>query len=352
MIRSHRLFQFASTTISLRLLLSFLVALACLAAREAPAALMLGTAGEYGEFILGNSTRSDVDAQGKVAVGGNANFTNFTVASQQPLNTTNLVVGGTLTAQSATVRGHIVTGGDATYTNPTVNGNFSSNAILTLGSGTVAGDVRYNTGFNQNGTVIGGSTTGGVTTPLPIDFAAEANFLTSLSLAQFNVNDPAPTFQLNQMFANGGAGTNFFNVTGAQLQSSTSGFHFDAPAGATMVINVSGTGFTIPNTGFDLTGGLTVDHLLFNFYEATSLTIQSSARGTFLAPLATISTSPGSFNGNLIAASLTGGIETHIFDNGNGPPTLFDGELRPPVPEPSFLAMMTAVATFALGRRR
>ena len=308
-------------------------------------ASLLGTAGQYGEFILGNSTRVNVDAQGKVAVGGNANFTNFTVASQQPTNTTNLVVGGTLNASSATVKGHIVTGGNATYITPTVNGNFSSNGSLSFGSGgTVNGDVRYGTTFNQNGATISGTITGPVATPVPVNFAAEGAYLTALSAAQVNALDPSPTFNFSQLFINGGPGANYFNVTGAQVAAATGGFNINAPAGATVVLNVSGSGFTIPNTGFNLSGGISVDHLLWNFYEATAFTIQGSARGTFLAPLAAVSTTFGGFNGNLIAGSLTGSIETHTMNDGGGVPTFFDGELRPSVPEPASAGMLLVAA--------
>jgi choice-of-anchor A domain-containing protein len=320
-------------------------------------ASLLGTAGDYNEFILGNSTRTNVDAQGKVAVGGNANFTNFTVASQQATNTTNLVVGGTLNASSASVKGHVVTGGNATYTTPTVNGNFSSNGSVAFGSGgTVNGNVRYGTTFNQNGATISGTISGPVATPLPVNFAAEGAYLTALSAAQVNPGDPTPLFQFSQTYINAAAGANYYNITGAQIASSTGGFNITGPAGSSIVLNVTGSGFTIPNTGFNLSGGITVADLLWNFYDATSFTIQGSARGTsFLAPLAAVSTSFGGFNGNLIAGSLTGSIETHTMNDGGGVPTYFDGDLRPvPVPEPATAGMLciAAVGGVAFLRRR
>lgn len=335
--------------------LSLLGILLTLAAGSVAQASLLGTAGEYGEFILGDSTRSFVDAQGKVAVGGNANFNSFAVASLQSGSTTNLVVGGTLTANSATVQGHIVTGGNATYTQPTVNGNFSSNGVLTLGNfGSVNGNIRYGTGYSPLTTTVNGSVAGPVATPLPVDFAAEAAYLTALSAAQVNPLDPTGTMQFGQLFVAGVAGANFFNITPSQMQSATGGYNISAPAGATVVLNVSGNNVTVNNTGFNFSGGLTVDHVLWNFYEATTVTIQGSAHGSFLAPLAAVVTTNGGFNGNLIAGSLTGSIETHIYDFGDGPPTFFDGELRPPVPEPASLGMLLVAAIGGAGllRRR
>ena len=84
------------------------------------------------------------------------------------------------------------------------------------------------------------------------------------------------------------------------------------------------------------------------------MTIQGSARGTFLAPLAAVSTSFGGFHGNLIAGSLTGSIETHTMNDGGGVPTFYDGELRPSVPEPASLGMLlvAAIGGASLLRRR
>jgi choice-of-anchor A domain-containing protein len=315
------------------------------------AATLLGTAGDYNEFILGNSTRQFVDVHGKVAVGGNATFNGFAVATQMTNATTNLVVGGTLNANSASVVGSIVVGGDATYTQPTVGGNFASNGTLTLGNfGTVTGNLRYQTALVNPNTTVSGTSTGGVSTPLPVDFAAEAAYLNALSQAQVNPADPFGQVMFGtQLFFTGGAGANFFNVTGAVLANSTSGFHISAPAGSSVVINVSGTGFSIPNTGLTLTGGIGLPGVLWNFYEATSLNIVGSANGSFLAPMASITTASGAFNGNLIAGGISGSIEPHLVINGQ--PTPFDGTLRP-VPEPASAALAAfGLAAAALRRR-
>ena len=61
-------------------------------------------AASYNEFILGNSTRTNVDSQGMVAVGGNASFTNFTIDNLGH-GSNALVVGGNLTGSSRRSRG-------------------------------------------------------------------------------------------------------------------------------------------------------------------------------------------------------------------------------------------------------
>ena len=197
----------------------------------------------------------------------------------------------------------------------------------------------------------------GEATPLPIDFAAEGAYLKALSTAQVSALDPTPLSQWSQLFVNGGAGANFYNVTAAQIVGASGGFVINAPADATVVLNVTGSGFTFPNTGFTLSGGITVDRVLWNFYDAAAITLAGSSHGSFLAPLADVTTTYGGFNGNLIAGSLTGSIETHTMDYGGGPPTFFTGDLRPvPIttPEPASAGLLAIAAIGGVGllRRR
>ena len=44
----------------------------------------------------------------------------------------------------------------------------------------------------------------------------------------------------------------------------------------------------MPNTGFNLSGGITSDHVLLNFYQATTLTLSGSLRSSVLAPFAAV----------------------------------------------------------------
>ncbi len=89
----------------------------------------LGPAEGFNSFIFGSITQSNVDAQGRVAAGGNVNYTNFMVGTLLgTLDTAvnDLVVGGTLTATNLSVDyGNIaiaLASGTSTIMDPTVDG--------------------------------------------------------------------------------------------------------------------------------------------------------------------------------------------------------------------------------------
>jgi choice-of-anchor A domain-containing protein len=332
----------------LTLVAAVVLAVASLAPTAADAAFgVLGVSNSYNEFSIGDSNRSGTDTQGRAAVGGNASYGNFTVGAQSPTGgQLNLVVGGNFAASGASVRGSILVGGDASYSQPTVMGNITANGSLTLGSwGQIAGDATYGTTLanSPSPTTILGTTARG-TSSLPFSFAAEAAFLGALSTAQYSASDPSVglTYGALNVATPNVVGAYFYNVGGAILGNAVGGINITAPAGSTVVLNVGGTSAAMPNTGYSFGGGLAVDHVLFNFYQATSLVV-SSERGSVLAPFATVSTGSGSFNGNLIAGSVNGSVQTQIHDGGgpSGANTLFSGDLRP-IPEPSSVVLVVS----------
>jgi len=241
----------------------------------------LGTAGDFTIFVFGDLTASNTDSTGRVAAGGNANLTNFGV-------------GLALTNSNGT-RDDLVVGGNLTYTNGNVyNGNVVHGGTASLMSVTLFnGTVRQDT---------------------PIDFGAEQAFQKSLSA--FLGSQPATASTVVEPW--GGiflTGTdpvlNIFQLSGSALASATY-FQISAPAGATVLINVSGTMDQMQNFGFSLVGGVTRNFVLFNFFEATSLTLQGiGVEGTILAPCAHVNFNNGDVNGSIIADSLSGYGESH-----------------------------------------
>ena len=320
-------------------------------------------AASYNEFILGNSTRSNVDSQGMVAVGGNASFSNFTIGNLGH-GTNALVVGGNLSGSSASIGGNVVVGGNATYSTPTIHGGFSTGGDLTLSNwGTVTGPIVHGGSYtNATGPFAsyGSSISHGPVT-VPINFSAEATALRSISTSLGGLAGTSVHPAFGTLSFTGGPGVDIFHVSASDLSHAT-GLVINAPSTATVIIDVDGTTASILNAGFSLEGGIGADHVLYNFDGATSLTLSGvGVEGTILAPWASVSFNNGAVNGSLIALNLTGSGETHIFDGGFGPSTLFDGSLPPSlsfngsaVPEPASVALMAVggVALVAFARRQ
>jgi choice-of-anchor A domain-containing protein len=281
------------------------VALVGLAALVSAGAAQADTAKDYNAFILGNYTGMNTDVQGRVAVGGNANFTSFGVGSSL-----SSAANGTDT---------LVVGGTATYSNGQV---FHGNIVA--GTLAVANSVGLPNGTKRVGTG-------------PVDFASEAIRLKDLSttLAARTSNGTTGTTPWGALtFTGTSASLNIFTLTGAQLASASS-FTVNVPTGSIALFNVSGTSDQMQNFGYSL-NGIGADSILYNFYQATALNISGiGVQGSLLAPLAAVNFSNGNLNGTLIAGSLFGSGEIHIAP--------FKGDLLTPttaVPEPATWALM------------
>ena len=328
----------------------------------------IGIAAGYNEFILGNVSYQNSDVQGKIAVGGNLTVSSTSLSDKAGAGN-NVIVGGNFTATNGSVTGNVIAGGNVNYTNPTVNGSVSAGGSVTFdpnSGGAAPTSVRYGTTFTKPSWMSASAQQG--TTTVPIDFNAEFNNLKNISLAQVKSSDPYGLFQYSQAYFNAGSGTGVkaFNVSASTLMQATGGYNISADAGATVVINVSGTSAELFNTGYNLSGGLTADHVIWNFYEATSLLFDGSVVGSVLAPKAAVTASYGGLNGTLIAASLAGAygsptsIEAHTQLYGGGASDLFNGTLRDiasagdtiPVPEPGMLALFGLAAVALVAARR
>lgn len=258
-------------------------------------------AGGYNLFAFGDVSRTGADAQGWVAVGGSATLTNFGVNSRGTADgpaANALVVGGSLTA---------------------------TNGEIQYGSGVVAGAIVQANFGHPNGTLTGGIGVAG----LPINFVAARADLTAKSAsyaALAATGTVANTFgTLNLTGTN--VGLNVFALGGSQL-SGLNGLNITAPAGSTVLVNVAGNPGAFTGYGQQL-NGVGGDHVLFNFADATALTVSGfSLRGSVLAPRAALDLTNGNIEGNVVVGSVLAGSsgEFHTFDNA-GRPTLFAGRL-------------------------
>jgi choice-of-anchor A domain-containing protein len=275
--------------------------------------LALGPAANYNVFVMGTHSAQNSDIEGRAAVGGTASYQNYSIATALPNSGTNAVFGSSVQWTNGQVHGSLVYGTTANLTGVTTLGGTATQSSL-------------------------------------VDFAAAGTQLQSLSqqyadLASNGTTYVAPWNAITLTGAN--AGLNVFTLSAAAL-GVANGFTINAPAGSTVLINVTGASATMQNFGFFL-NGVTRDGVLFNFADATSLTASGiGIEGSILAPGAAVTFNNGQMNGQMIAGSLLG---TGEFHNHN-----FSGEVTiiplPPAVWGGAAAMIMVVGARRLTRRR
>jgi choice-of-anchor A domain-containing protein len=181
----------------------------------------LGVVESFDLFTTGDVTESNTDVGGSVAIGGNANLTNYAAGSQLPpvASRLDLVVGGNLQFNGGSV--------------PNGAGQYAGTASIT-----------------------GVSSLGGITKAAsPIDFGAQQTFLVQTSqyigglTATGTVTNNYGTLQLTGTSAT----VNIFTLAAADL-ATANGLQITAPAGSSVIINVTGTSASASNFGFTFAG--------------------------------------------------------------------------------------------------
>ncbi len=237
----------------------------------------LGPATGFNLFILEDLNQPSSDTEGKVAVGGNATLGGYSVGDK--LTPTDppqdvLIVGGYLQYTSGRI-----------YNGNVVVPSAASTNLPIYGVSIEEGELRFDT---------------------PINFPAASAYLTTLSttLSNYVVNGTT-VFEWGGLFLTGtNPFLNVFHVSGAEL-SIANNFEIDVPNGSVVVINVDGT--TVAWMGGLVVKGTDKSNVIYNFYEASSLTIHGiDVRGTILAPFADLYYPAGVVNGQVIAKSMTG----------------------------------------------
>ncbi|HVU86142.1 MAG TPA: choice-of-anchor A family protein [Pirellulales bacterium] len=312
--------------------------------------LALGPAGDFNIFVFGDDTQGNSDTEGRVAVGGNAFFSGsgWTIGSAISSSTTNLIVGGSLSNQFNTVTGSVLVNGNVTWPGPSIHGSLFVNGNANFGNsgGQINGTVDVVGTYTKPANGFPPNQSPPTVTPLPFNFAAvktslqgESTYLASLTpngttTVNFGALALTATGPTNSFYV--------FDVTGAQMAAAAShGLSITAPSGSTVVVNVDGTSDSMTSMGISL-NGVDNQHVLYNFSQATSLTVnQIGIEGTILAPNANVNFAGGQINGSLIAQSVTGQGESHNH--------LFIGNLPTnPIPEPStFVLAACGLAAFA-----
>jgi choice-of-anchor A domain-containing protein len=142
--------------------------------------------------------------------------------------------------------------------------------------------------------------------PAPIDFLSAKTSLDSLSttLAADTANGTVDHSYSTYTLTGGDSTLNVFNLSDSAYSGAT--INITAPAGSTVVVNVSGSAASFNGGSINL-NGVSQNDVIFNFSAATTLSLASIAfEGTILAPDAAFTGSWGQINGQLIALSAAG----------------------------------------------
>lgn len=289
----------------------------------------------------------------------------------------NVIVFGDLDTNSD-IEGRTFVGNNFTGTNSATLGNRLQNKVTTgdrsfvVGNDIVAGNPLQVQGGSLyidgslNGRIINAAS---VVPDHTIDSAtasirsyAEAQSQSLSSMLSDSVvtlpsgGQPGPT----KFFATGGLdGLAVFNVSAASIFSNSLGQQLELILDANttdVLINVSGSTvdwFSNINMVGNFTSNYWQGHTLWNFYEATTIDLNSHQfNGGILAPYASIQLDGGSIDGLVVANNLTARAEVHLPD-GNSSLVAFNGYTAP-VPEPGSAIFLLAAGglLFIMRNRR
>lgn len=234
---------------------------------------------DFNLFVSGDYTGGH-DVRGKVAAGGLLSMEHFSVGAGLPADDLENV---------------LVAGGE-----------------LRISYGGVFGNAHYGTSTTANKTVT--FYRGALSASTDFDFASRYSELEALSddVAALKVNGTVKRETWGGLYLKGtDPKLNVFRVD-ASVFTNLRYFSISVPAGSMVFVNVLGD--TVGITGFgNGYSGVDAKSVLFNFPEATSISVRSYGFfGTLLAPYADVDFSNGSWDGGLYAASLTGNAEGHI----------------------------------------
>lgn len=229
--------------------------------------------GDANGYFFGNFEGDFNDSQDALLIGGNAIFNGYTIATLNNQNDLALVVNGDLGITGGDINGLAAVGGTTSVS--------STNALR------ISNESRA---FNQTHFV-----------ELSNDIAAHTSQNAIIS---------SGTLQLAGNVQNN---TLFVNTSIQDLNSVWGLFSQNIDFGTRLVINVSGSDITLNSKDWLIKNESYVAHasenVLYNFYEASDLTIAGALYGSILAPNADIIGKGGMVYGQVIGNSFIGGSQ-------------------------------------------
>lgn len=242
----------------------------------------LGVAGDYNLFTLNSNATNTLyssDSEGSAAIAGSATLSSYSVASKISGSDAKFVVGGTLTM---------------------TDGQVGEN-----GSGSIYADGATLTRVTATSKNVSQS---------DVDFGSAAAYLNSASSQWAKLADTGSAANNNNgaltLTGTMDSSLEVFTLDISDLENAYSLTVDKVNADATVLVNITGTGMSkdYSNISFDFYGINSM--ILYNFYEADSLTF-GSIEGSVLAASAAVDFNSGNIDGQMIAASVNGQGEFH-----------------------------------------
>jgi len=230
--------------------------------------------------------------------------------------------GGSFTFTGAVNNGGVEAGGDIALTGVSVQGDVVSGGNVTGNGGSVSGDLTAAGTATLTGLTVSGTVSEGVPFTADVDLGAVSSFFLARSTYYGLLPATASPSVGGQVVFTGVSGTNVFDVDASAIDAAW-GVAVNAPADATVIVNVRGTLGKITSMDWQVNGGIPLDQVLIHFPEADSLHITGVAvRGNVLAPGASCAFPSGLVTGGLWVGSLRGGGQVnHGFFTEPEPPT-------------------------------
>lgn len=287
-----------------------------------------------GNYTAGNETEGSALVYGNYYAGGSSRF-GFNDGradndAEYMLWLNNGVANGSTTTL---LSGSLIS---RTAVNPAqfnLNGNSPGEPVRTTGETAWAASLAAEVGLNSTDEVVATLS----------DASAQWAALPANSTAT-NLNNGALTLSATPTNIDGHQ-VAIFNVTSADVSGATLGrIDLFLNGADTVLVNVSGSSVVV---GANFAGQFVNNEskVLFNFHQATSVSVNTNMRAGVLAPLAVVAQNGSNIDGSVVAASFTQNAEVHD--------ERFLGYLPyEAVPEPSVIGLLLLGAAGVLRRRR
>jgi choice-of-anchor A domain-containing protein len=260
--------------------------------------------GNANGYFFGDFEGNFNDSQDALLIGGNATFNGYTIATLNNSNDLALVVKGDLSITGGDVNG-LTSAGGAT--------SVSSTNALTISDESRAFDKAHFVGLSNG-------------------------------IASHTSQDASVSSGVLQLAGNLDNNTLFVNTSIDDLNSVWGLFSQNIDFGTRLVINVSGSDITLNSKDWLIKNESYVAHqsenVLYNFYEASDLTIAGALYGSILAPNADIVGNGGMVYGQVIGNSFTGGSQLNSAVFNADPSTTMSPETSVEVSAPASLTLM------------